>query len=439
MENFKINKDAIEETEALLLDKDYEQLINEFLAIQSSKNTNSTVSLFLRLLYDDLIQDKNLVSKKSNSLQIQKITLTNIMNFQSNIESQVNSRKMTKEIGQELLLTVEDFLKFLFNKKLVNIFYKPLNFFTQNKSNSPKITLPLLLEFREYITQKGYTPTYIYLNSVEKFLQFASFTSGSTHDSYFWKEQIKNYEEKLQIKVIKELLAPATSYQYLKHIKVFLNFLYEEKQINFKYNIPPQMKHHGKRSNEFVHVKDLLLVINTIIENSKDVLRDLTLFLIMIETGCRSIEIVNLTMADILVKEKLITLKSKKSQQRTLQISENLIVLLVDYLKIRRNYLPHANTTSLYLTSIGTPINSKTITKIFRKYNLKAFGTIKFSAKTLRHTFITNALNNRNALEVVAEAVGHKSLKTTLYYYYRDVHAIKKLTNQINLHWREES
>lgn len=298
--------------------------------------------------------------------------------------------------------------------------------------------MPIFLDFSEYLSQKNYTHIETYLQSVKKFLKFSSFENESVHNNSFWKENIYKYEEELKIRVLKEALAPTTAYQYLKRIKVFLNFMYEEGKINFVYSISNKMKHQPKRSNEFAQVKDLIRVIDTLLETSKNVLRDLTILLILVETGCRSIEVTNIAITDVLLKERKIKLFCKKSQQRTLTISDTLAKLLADYLEIRGNYLPHNNTTSLFLTSIGTPIITGTITKIIYKLNLKAFGEIKFSAKTLRHTYITNALNNKNSIEVVADAVGHKKIKTTLYYFYRDINLLKKLAHQKNLNWLEE-
>lgn len=52
---------------------------------------------------------------------------------------------------------------------------------------------------------------------------------------------------------------------------------------------------------------------------------------------------------------------------------------------------------------------------------------MKFSPKSLRHTFITNALNNQNNIDDVAKAVGHKHLISTLYYFYRDLNSIRQI------------
>ncbi|TQR25628.1 hypothetical protein C7Y47_24365 [Lysinibacillus sphaericus] len=273
-----------------ILDKNYEQLVNEFLEIQNIKSGKSSVISFLVILYSDLMKDNKLISKNNSSLLLNKVTLMHIMKFQTNIESLVTLRKLTKETGQEIPFIINDFLNFLSKKNIVKIYYKPLHFIPIPTQTFAKNNLSVISGFREYLTQKNYTHINIYVNSVENFFKHSCFECNNLYNELFWKENIKKYEETLRLKVLKGTLAPATSYQYLKRIKLFLDFLYSEDIINFNYQIPSKMKHHGKRSNEYVEVKDILIVLDTVLETSSDILRDLTIFLIMIETGCRSIE-----------------------------------------------------------------------------------------------------------------------------------------------------
>jgi len=171
------------------------------------------------------------------------------------------------------------------------------------------------------------------------------------------------------------------------------------------------------------------LIIENIFEISKNILRDISIFLIILETGCRPIEIQNLNIDDIYFHEKLIVLKCKKSNQRTLTLTDTTLSFIKQYLQIRENYLPQHNSKALFLTAFGTgtQIRSEHITHLFRKYNLKVFNEIRFTPKTLRHTFITNALNHNINIGQVKESVGHKHLISTHYYFYRDINHMKKL------------
>ena len=205
--------------------------------------------------------------------------------------------------------------------------------------------------------------------------------------------------------------------------------------INFKYTIPKHLIQQSKRNNEYVTVQDILSVLEMISQNSRNPLRDLSIILIIMETGCRPLEVVNLELNDLILTERLITLHCKKSHQRTLKLSKELIDLIRAYILIRENYNPQKNNQSLFLNFDGSKISIKSIQGIFRGNNLKAFAAIRFSPKSLRRSFITNALNNKNDIQSVADVVGHKHLSSTLYYLYRDINSIKQqvLNKKLNL------
>ena len=409
-----------------IIDGYFEQLILEFTEKISISKKKSTI-LALTELYAVLIEDKKLISKIGSFLFISEITLTHILIFQKKIEQQVSRNAISKTEGKIRLRHVKLFLKFLAQKKLVFIFYKPITFSKSKSVSKAPNSLPLLKHFEQYLNYKNYSKIKNYIKNVKRFLNFSEYKDELSYNDDVWMGFTKNYEEFLRVQVVKEVLTPASAYQYLRGVRLLYSFLYEEKIIFFKYKIPPTMINQAKRNNEFITPKEVLLVVEKILETSTDVLRDLSIFLIILETGCRPIEVSNLTITDVNLKERLINLKSKKSNQRTLKISPTTTDFIKAFLQIRRNYLPDTDVEGLFLTSIGAAISSDTIYNIFRKYILATFGEMKFTPKSLRHTFITNALNNKNNINDVAKAVGHKHLTSTLYYFYRDLNSIKQI------------
>ncbi|TXK72256.1 site-specific integrase [Paenibacillus sp. N3.4] len=103
---------------------------------------------------------------------------------------------------------------------------------------------------------------------------------------------------------------------------------------------------------------------------------------------------------------------------------------VVKYLEYRKN-LP-AMTDHLFLLETGEPMNTKAIGAQINMYNKKAFGEARFSAKSLRHTFITNALNDRNDIHQVDQTAGHKHLVSTLHYFYRSIETLLENTLPYN-------
>lgn len=405
----------------------YQELMKEFLQTLTPSYNRTNITLVLNQLYTICLEDPFLKSKKDGSLLISKITINHILQYQQLIELGVKKNEISKHYGKNILFYVRLFCKFLTNKQLVNLFYKPINFFTNDPKSNKNQKNPLLSEFTQFLETRHYAKLKNYHKAVKKFLVFSSYNPEVTYDSSFWEEQIKNYEDSLRNEVILEKITSPSAYQYLKCIRLFYDFLYEEKMANFKYKISKTFETKANRSNEYVNYKDILILIEKILERSTNTLRDISFFLIILETGCRPIEVVNLELDDIVLAERLITLKSKKSHQRTLKISKDLIEFLQEYLKVRCNYSPSVDTKSLFLNRDGTPLTTTTIYDCFRKNNLRAFGKHKFTPKSLRHTFITNALNNKNDINDVSKTVGHKYLSTTMRYFYRDLQSIKQM------------
>ncbi|MFJ7738787.1 tyrosine-type recombinase/integrase [Lysinibacillus sp. NPDC097287] len=405
----------------------YQQLIEELLLTFSPSYSRSNINLVLNQLYEHCLEDPLLRSRKNGTLLISEITLDHILKYQHKIELRVNKYEISKQYGNRILSYVRRFCEFLTNKRLINLFYKPVNFLKSEPKDRNTQIIPLLSNFMVFLDNKNYASFESYIKHIKRFLVFSSYNSEIVCNEYFWEDRIKKYEVFLRNEVIKEKILSLSAYIYLKCIRTFYDFLYEEKIISFKYKIPKNFEKKGNRNNEFIPVQDLLILIDTILERSSNTLRDISIFLILLETGCRHIEVANLEIDDVVLAERLITLKSKKSHQRTLKISKDLVDFIQAYLKIRCNYLPDAKTKTLFLKLNGTPITSTTIYDWFKLTNIRAFGKTKFSPRSLRHTFITNALNNKNDIKEVAQIAGHKTLSVTMGYFYRDLERIKEV------------
>jgi site-specific recombinase XerD len=417
------------------MDKHFENIVNEFMISLPISYNRVNILLVMRNLYSSLLEDKTLFSKGDGKLLIEKITLNHILDYQTKIENDVLQNIKSKSYGKDILHTVSLFCKYLSRNNLVHLFYKPINFL--QKSNLKKQELPLILKnFESYTQDKNYSNKNNYIKVIKAYLEFIGYDQKGNNFDYFSENQVKEYEETLRMRIVKEELSAASAYQYLKSIRLFLNYLYENKNINFKYTIPKNLINQSKRCNEFVSIKEILKLLDSVLNSSNNCLRDIGIILLLMETGCRPIEIVNLNVNDISLSERLITLRSKKSEQRKLELSHDLIKFIRSYLLIRRNYPLSNKESSFFLNINGSRITTSTIYDIVRKNNIRAFGEMKFSPKSFRHTFITNALNNKdNHLENVAKTVGHKHLSSTLYYFYRDLNTIRNiaLDKKLNL------
>jgi len=433
MENFKLISPT--EMHYVKIDRRFNQILEEFL-YKYDTSTNKykrDVRRNITLLYKHCLEDKKVISNRDSSLIINHITLEHVLDFQKKIENQVYTNVLSKSAAMLILYNVRSFLNFLSEKEILRLYYKPINLRDRRKKINDKERNPLIKEFEGYLKNRNYSRLRQITFQAESFIKFTRCNNGNFGDD-FSINGVRNYEDFLRKRIAREEISPATAYNYILYVKYFLDFLNEKDQISFQYTVPQDLKKQAGRSNEYVNPRDLIKLLQTVKDNSKDFLSDISILLILIETGCRPIEIANLTINDIVPIERIITLKCKKSHQRSLKLSNETIDFIKEYLKIRQNYKASLENDSLFFsTRGGKPIDTAVIYNIFRLYNKKAFGEIRFSPKSLRHTFITNALNNNTKIEKVASIVGHLKLATTLRYFYRDIRTIKQIAEENNL------
>lgn len=276
-------------------------------------------------------------------------------------------------------------------------------------------------------SEKGYAPstrrnTIRNLKRFKEFLAEAADKEGTIGEdiSIFSLKDVLNYENYLIKRLNNGDIQQCTVYKYLYVVELFVDFL----KLNFHYNVPPSLKGHGNRTNAYATTPDIINLIETAEQNSSFKLRDISILLLIMELGCRPIEITGLSINDLRLSECLITLYSVKSGQRTLKISKDLTKLIQKYIDVRNKFNPQHE--SLFINIFGEPFSRNGISTMIYNFNKKAFGVAKINAKCLRHTYATNALDNLNDFDEVSKTMGHLHWVSTEYYVHKSVKRLLK-------------
>lgn len=145
-----------------------------------------------------------------------------------------------------------------------------------------------------------------------------------------------------------------------------------------------------------------------------DETRDRAIILLLLRTGMRIGELLELQVADISLNEQkiMIYVGEKNYQGRVVYFSNDAKEALLAWLELRapeRKYLFYGPT--------GNPLTYVAawyrITKCFKK---AGFSNKNYSPHCLRHTFATEALNAGMRLEVVQQILGHMNIEITRRY-----------------------
>jgi site-specific recombinase XerD len=143
--------------------------------------------------------------------------------------------------------------------------------------------------------------------------------------------------------------------------------------------------------------------------------RDVAILQLILHTGLRVSEIVNLKKEDLIFDNPGMRLKVSNGQTETsryLPLSKAMLKVLNSYLQIRPQV---TNSDYLFLSQGGRFISGRTVQRIVRDC-AKSAGLEGVSAQSLRRTFALRLLANCDNLELVSERLGHQSKTITEQY-----------------------
>jgi site-specific recombinase XerD len=145
-----------------------------------------------------------------------------------------------------------------------------------------------------------------------------------------------------------------------------------------------------------------------------DRVRDRAMLLLLLRTGMRIGELLNVKVEDIFMSERkiLIYLGEKNYQGRVAYYSEDAQAALQQWLEER-----NSDEAYLFYGYGKAQLSYTAAWKVLEKYLLKAGLTEKgYSLHSLRHTFATDMLNAGLRLEVLQQLLGHRSIEMTRRY-----------------------
>lgn len=151
-------------------------------------------------------------------------------------------------------------------------------------------------------------------------------------------------------------------------------------------------------------------------------IRDQMIIFILLNTGCRLNEMINMKMDDIDLDDRFIRVIGKRNKERYIPINDFLYDKLTEFIKYRddnkidyTDYVLYTNTRR-YNSDENIPISDTRVENILRDMKEKANIRQPLSPHVLRHTFATNLVNKDLDIQIISNILGHDSLDTTMIY-----------------------
>ena len=221
-------------------------------------------------------------------------------------------------------------------------------------------------------------------------------------------------------------LSTVSVQSYIRAIRAFITWCYQEDYIS--QNLCDKFRLPKARQKEV----DILTAdeVKTLISSFdiKDLiqLRNLCIVCLMLDSGLRKCEVVNLTLNHIFLSENYIIVLGKGNKERYVPIGVNTKRYLVKYLARRPK---NATTEYVFLTNKNTHITDNTIKQMFRKLKQDTLIT-RIRPHLLRHTFATRFLENGGTAYSLQQILGHTTLEMSKKYVH--LTTLKNYSNYTN-------
>ena len=145
-------------------------------------------------------------------------------------------------------------------------------------------------------------------------------------------------------------------------------------------------------------------------------IRDRAMVLVLLDTGIRVTELVNLNLEDVDLQGGMLKVLGKGAKERLVPIGVKVQRSLWKYINQSRPE-PALRKNCLFLTRQGLPLNRRHVDTLFKRYGVKAgIEGVRCSPHTFRHTFSITFVRNGGDVFSLQRILGHSSLdKVRLY------------------------
>jgi site-specific recombinase XerD len=143
--------------------------------------------------------------------------------------------------------------------------------------------------------------------------------------------------------------------------------------------------------------------------------RNQTIFMLLLDTGLRMGELINLKMDDVHMNEGLLKVIGKGKKERIVPMGSNAQRVLQRYLFRYRPKPLHMGINNVFLSVVGKPLTENSVKLMFHRL-AKRSGVTRLHAHLCRHTFATRFLINGGDVFSLQQILGHSTLEMVRHY-----------------------
>jgi integrase/recombinase XerC len=276
--------------------------------------------------------------------------------------------------------------------------------------------------FKTYLTESGRAErtTFGYLKDMELFARWFEQTNGEDlAPKNLTPTDIREYRQYL-VSVKKS--KPSTINRHLSAIRAFSNWAKDSGAIS--YSPADKIKSIAQQSQapKWLDKKEQAALIREVEKRvlaartepaKRQAIRDQAILVILLNTGLRVSELVELELSDVTVLERKGEVRvraGKGMKERVIPLNDTARKAIRAWLALR----PNQSSNKIFISQRG-PASTRAVQSVFEDI-AKDARIDHLTPHMARHTFAKNLVNSGVSLEKVAMLLGHSSLDTTMIY-----------------------
>ncbi len=211
-----------------------------------------------------------------------------------------------------------------------------------------------------------------------------------------------------------DLLSSATIHGHVRTLRAFYNWLVVEglTQNNSAKDLkPPRIV---RKVVSTLSDEEIRVILNVFGTSPTDA-RNQALFMILLDTGLRIGELINLKMDDVHMDEGYLKVMGKGKKERIVPIGNNAQKILQRYLFRFRPKPINPVINNVFLSHNSNPLTENSMKLMFTRL-AKRSGVCRLHAHLCRHTFATRFLINGGDVFTLQQILGHSTLTMVSHY-----------------------
>ena len=227
--------------------------------------------------------------------------------------------------------------------------------------------------------------------------------------------------------------APITRGRKLASLKSLFGYLLSQGIIKSDPTSQIRMPKRCDKESSYLSEEEYKRLLKAVKDNASRyyIERDTAIVTMLIGTGLRLTELVELNAGDVAFTNSTIKVILKGRNERILPVSDSVMIVIRRYLKTREGAEPSA---PLFLSNRVRRIDTSSVQYLVKKYLQQAhIEKDRLSPHMLRHSFAVALLKQGENVFTVQQLLSHRNIRTTEKYLHLNNEDLKTAVNKIRL------